>query len=377
MIQHKTIRVVEQAGVGASSFPVSFELDTARLIREGKMRPDGTDIRIAIAGVEVPYQVEGMNTEHTIITFQIDLKPNESRDDIALQFGIGLEPATTYDRSWGTIHPTMDGFENGLLRISYGAKTGTYGKKWGCQSEFTIKSASEDQFGGEAAPQSWAKSRNDVTYWKENVPARFQEIEVDGPIYKRVRFFTDEVISDDHGRLENLSQRVTFYRNCPFIKEEYENIKGAVVDVMTPGGMPLRTHGKRNFDFVAFNFDSRLITWNGIGDDHGTRGGWDASRARAERDPRYRYLDDYVYNDHFMMGVSNTHNGRGLASCVLAGNIRTCYFVDWPHERGGYSFWPRKGGKMIRHFYYVEAGEEEALSRGKLLANPPQATIVE
>lgn len=370
--QRKIIRVIEKAGVGASSFPVSFELNTARLIREGKMRPDGADIWITIAGAEVPHQFEGMNTHRTIITFQIDLKPNETRDDVILYFGNPSAQAPNYDRGWGTIRPTMDGFENELLRICYGVKTGTYGKKWGCQNEFTIKSVDEDQFGGSDF-QSWGKSRNDVTYWKENVPARFQEIEADGPIYKRVRFVTDKVTSDDHGALRNLSQRVTFYRNCPFIKEEYENIRGAVVDVTTPGGMPLRTDGKRNFDFVAFNFDSELITWNGRGNDHDTRGGWDANKARTEKDPRYRYLDDYVYNGHFMMGVINVHNGRGLASCTLAENIQTCYFVDWPHERAGYSFWPRRDGQMTRYFYYIENGRDEAVSRGKLLANPQLA----
>jgi hypothetical protein len=271
----------------------------------------------------------------------------------------------------------MDGFENELLRIAYGVKTGTYGKKWGCQNEFFIKSAAEDQFGGQLVPQSWGKSRNDVTYWKENIPARFQEIEVDGPVYKRVRFFTDEVISDDQGKLQNLSQLVTFYRNCPFIKEEYENIKGAVVDVATPGGMPLRTNGKRNFDYVAFNFDSALITWNGRGDDRETRGGWDASQERAEKDPRYRYLNDYIYNHHFMMGVFNIHNGRGIASCALAENIQTCYFVDWPHERAGYSFWPRKDGNLLRYLYFVEGGKDEMLSLGRLIANPPKVVMQE
>jgi len=373
--QGATIRVVEKSGVRVKSFPVSFEMNTAHLIAEGKMRSDGNDIRITIAGIEIPYQVERIDTEHTIITFQIDLEPHEVRNDIALHFGNPSTQVPAYDKNWGTIRSTMDGFENELLRISYGVKTGTYGKKWGCQNEFTIKKANEDQFGGLFIPHSWAKSRNDVTYWREDVPARFQKIEVDGPIYKRVRFQTDEVISDDQGKLTNLSQRVTFYHNCPFIKEEYENIKGAVVDVIAPGGMLLRANDKRNFDFVAFNFDSKLITWKGIGDDRETRGGWDADKSRAEKDQRYRYLNDYVYNGYFMMGVVNIHNGKGLASCVQAENIRTCYFVDWLHERAGYSFWPRKDGKMKRYFYYVESGKREALSLGKLFANPPQVAV--
>lgn len=366
MIQHKPIRVIEQAGVGASSFPVSLEV-----------RSDESDIRVTIAVEEVPIQIEVTDSKYATVTFQIDLEPNQVRDDVVLHFVHKRAGShALLDESWGKIFPAMDGFENELMRISYGLKTGTYGKEWGCQNEFTIKSVDEDQFGGSAVPESWGKSRNDVTYWKENVPARFGEIEMDGPVYKRVRLFTDEVISDDHGGLKNLSQRVTFYRNCPFIKEEYENIKGAVVDVATPGGMPLRTDGKRNFDYVASNFDSKLIVWNGIGNDKETRGGWDANQERAEKDPRYRYLNEYTYNGHFVMGVFNVHNGRGIASCALAENIRTCYFVDWPHERAGYSLWPGKDGRMNRYLYYVENGRDEILSLGKLLANPPRVILI-
>ncbi|MFC1719250.1 hypothetical protein ACFL6S_36705 [Candidatus Poribacteria bacterium] len=141
--------------------------------------------------------------------------------------------------------------------------------------------------------------------------------------------------------------------------------------------MPLRTDRNRNFDFVALNFDSEHITWDGIGDDRETRGGWTASPDRAEKDPRYRYLNDYVYSGHFVMGVLNIHNGRGLASCALAENIRTCYFVDWAHERAGYSFWPQRDRKMMRYLYCVENGREEILSLGKLLANPPRVITQE
>ena len=37
---------------------------------------------------------------------------------------------------------------------------------------FAIKKYDEDQFGGARIPDSWAKSRNDVTYWEpdESVP---------------------------------------------------------------------------------------------------------------------------------------------------------------------------------------------------------------
>ncbi len=149
-----------------------------------------------------------------------------------------------------------------------------------------------------------------------------------------------------------------------------------MVDLATPGGMPLRTEGKRNFNYVAHNFDSDLITWDGIGNDRDTRGGFDANRARAERDPRYRYLPDYAYEGSFVAGVVNVHNGRGIGTCAVAEDVRTSYFVDWSHQRAGYSLWPRKG-HISRYLYYVTGGPDEVISRGRLLANPPTATLVE
>ncbi|MHC4399081.1 MAG: FG-GAP repeat domain-containing protein [Planctomycetota bacterium] len=372
---HRHIRLIERAGVEATSFPVSLQLDAEGLDREGKMRRDGADIRVTVADREVPYQTEQDDRGETTITFQIDLKPNEVRDDIVLHYGNASAKPPEYDIGWGSIDSSANVIENALLRISYGLKTGTYGKKWGCQNSFVIKSVDEDQFGGNAVPGSWAKSRNDVTYWKENVSPRIDAVETEGPVYRRIRFFSKHVDSDDHGRLTDLSQRVTLYRNCSFIKEEYKNIKGAVVDVATPGGMPLRSNDKRNFDYVAFHFNSRDITWEGRGPDRETRGGWTADFARADKDPRYRYLDDDTSNRHFMMGVVNLHNGRGVASCVPARYISTCYFVDWRGQRAGYSFWPRAGGTLVRYLYCVENGPRDAIARGKLLATPPKTIL--
>lgn len=373
---HVTVRVAERAGVGSTQFPVSFDLDTATLVAEGKMRADGADIRVTVGGWGAPCQVAGMNSAQTRVTFQLDLKPGETRDDVVLHYGNPAAPAPSYEGGWGTIREGMDGFENELFRVGYGFKVGTFGQQWPCQNEFYVKAYDEDQFGGDAVPESGGKSRNDVTYWNRQKAPRFAEIEADGPVYKRVRFSTATTESMDHGTLTDLTQRVTFYRGCPFIHEEYAGIRGAVVDVVTPGGMPLRTEGERNFNYVAHNFDSDLITWDGIGNDRDTRGGFDANRARAERDPRYRYLPDYTYEGSFIAGVVNVHNGRGIGTCAVAEDVRTSYFVDWSHQRAGYSLWPRKG-HITRYLYYVTGGTEEVISRGRLLANPPTATLVE
>ena len=271
---HRTIRVAEHAGVGAAQFPVSFELDTGPLVEAGAMRADGADVRITLGNREIPCQLEKTDAGHTRITFQIDLEANEVRKDALLHYGNPDAEMPDYDRSWGSISPTNDGFENELLRVRYGVKVGTFGSTWGCQTEFVIKKYGEDQFGGEQIPDSWAKSRNDVTYWERDtrVGPTF-EVEADGPVYKRVRFFAELKMVEEKDPVRDLSQRVTFFRNTPFLFEEYENILGAVVDTAAPGGMRLRTDGQRNFDYFAHAFDPAQITWDGIGSDKETRGG--------------------------------------------------------------------------------------------------------
>ena len=106
---HVTVRVAERAGVGATQFPVSFGLDTATLVAEGKMQADGADIRVTVGGWEAPCQVEGMNSARTRVTFQLDLGPGETRDDVVLHYGNPAAPAPSYDSGWGTVREGMDG----------------------------------------------------------------------------------------------------------------------------------------------------------------------------------------------------------------------------------------------------------------------------
>jgi len=373
----RQITVTEPAGLPARSFPVSFELDAAELAAAGKMRPDGADVRILVAGVEVPHQLEPIDDGRLKVTFQIDLEADQIRDDILLLTGNPSAVAPEYDTSWGSINEAMDGFKNERLRVGYGLKKGTYNKKWGCQSELVICAIDEDQFSVAGDPRTWGKSRNDVTYWVENQPARITAVEVEGPIYRRFRIHTDRVVSEDQGELLDLTQTVTFYRDCPFVFEQYHRIKGAVVDVGSPGGMVLRNEdGTRNFDYVALNFDSEEITWEGRGKDKETRGGWTANEARAAKDPRYRRLPDFGVNGWFMMGVVNVHNGRGFASCADIETVSTCFFVDWYANRAGYSFWPR-GGRVTRYLYYIEGGPDGAVAQGRRLAMPPVVTLAE
>jgi len=377
---HQPLRVSERARVTARNFPVSFELNTAKLASAGKCRKDLGDLRITVAGKEVPIQIEMVSEGTVKITFQISLASGQVREDVLLHYGNPSATMPQYDTSWGVIKPTMDGFENELLRISYGLKTSTFRKMWGCQKEFTIKRHDEDQFGGRKIPESWAKARNDVTYWEPVPPGgpKF-EVEVDGPIYKRVRFFSEERIRQHHPGakrevLRNLSQRVTFYRNCSFLREDFINNSDAVVDTAVPGGMRVRTNGKRNFEFVAYQFDPDEITWAGRGEDKETRGGFAASKTVADKDPRYRYLPEHTYNGFLMLGVVNVHNGRGIGTAVP--RIRTAYFVDASHQRVGYSMRFLRGNRSaMRYLYYVEHGRREVISRGKLLAAPPTVVL--
>ena len=368
----RTLAVEEQAGVGAVDFPVSFELDTGKLVEERKLRPDMADIRITVAGVEVPCQLEKTDDAKTLVTFQISLRANQKREDVILYYGRPVAQLPEYDKSWGKIKDTMDGFENQLLRFGYGMKTGTFGDIWSCQTEFTIIKYNEDLFGGKKVPESWAKARDDVIYWDHNDPPRF-EIEADGPIYKTVRFFVPEKKYEHHPghgvkTLINASKRVTFYNNCPFIKEQFENIEAFTI-AACPGGMEPRIDGRRNFDYAAYNFDSNEITWK----EKESRAGWTTSWNRHKREPRYRWGPDYEYNGSLILGVFNIHNGRGLGS--VFDKYGTVFFVDYPHHRVGYSVYSNRQYPQTHWWYYVEDGREQIIEHGRMLANRPTVTI--
>jgi len=378
---HSRVRVAERAGVAARSFPVSFTLQADRLVAEGKLQPDARDLRLTVAGREAPFQTEPAARGDLRVTFPLDLEPGQRREDIVLHYGNPKAKAPSYDSSWGCIAPTRDGFENEVLRAGYGLKKGTFGSTWPCQTQFVLKQYGEDQFGGDAVPDSWAKDRNDVTYWERDAEeGPTFEVLADGPVYKRVRFHAYEKTIQHHPgapktTVKDLSQTITFYRGCPFLQEELRNLKTGITTTATPGGMPLRTpEGERNFDFAAHDFDSDLITWQGRGEDTETRGGWTADRKRAQQDPRYRFLDDYAYRGYLILGVVNVHNGRGIGTAVS--NVKTAFFVDWHHERAGFSVWPTPGGNMTRYLYLVEGGREQVIELGKLLANPPEATFI-
>ena len=98
---HK-LRIVERAGIGAEQFPVSFHLNTGRLIQDGRMRADGADVRITVGEREIPFQMEGLNTACTRMTFPVDLMPDETREDVFLHYGNPDAAAPGYDRGWIT-----------------------------------------------------------------------------------------------------------------------------------------------------------------------------------------------------------------------------------------------------------------------------------
>ena len=110
---YKRVLVVEeQAGVAVENFPVSFELDTERLLEKYISWPNLRDIRITVGGVETPCQLEKIDDLKTLATFQINLRANQKREDVILYYGNGVAEQPDYDKTWGKIKDTMDAFEN-------------------------------------------------------------------------------------------------------------------------------------------------------------------------------------------------------------------------------------------------------------------------
>ena len=78
-LYHTPIEISEQAGVQATSFPVSFHLKTAAMAQAGLLQKDASDLRITVSGKDLPFQLTSLSTKTTEVAFQVSLSPGQTR----------------------------------------------------------------------------------------------------------------------------------------------------------------------------------------------------------------------------------------------------------------------------------------------------------
>ncbi|MDY6777730.1 MAG: hypothetical protein SVU32_03630, partial [Candidatus Nanohaloarchaea archaeon] len=85
----RTVVIFERSGRLMDNYPVHLTINTTRLIRQGKLQPDCSDLRLTEDGEEIPYQIarKSCGRSNTSIWFLTDLESGAVERDVALYYG--------------------------------------------------------------------------------------------------------------------------------------------------------------------------------------------------------------------------------------------------------------------------------------------------
>ncbi len=111
-----------------SGYTVSFSLDTAALVGEGKLLSDCADLRISFAGapeVEIDRLVSGCNTASTRITFRTQAAIDPGTADTRYIFNFGNPAAVTPPQNPASVYAFYDDFQDGDAS-GWNAEKGTW-----------------------------------------------------------------------------------------------------------------------------------------------------------------------------------------------------------------------------------------------------------
>ncbi|MBI2664459.1 VCBS repeat-containing protein [Candidatus Woesearchaeota archaeon] len=97
-IFRRELETTNPTSTDLAAYPVRAVINTASLISQGKLRPDGIELKVVVNETQVPIFIEkGFGTNETIIWFEADLKAGETRKDIFLVYGEAS--ALAFDRA--------------------------------------------------------------------------------------------------------------------------------------------------------------------------------------------------------------------------------------------------------------------------------------
>jgi len=108
-------------------YPVSIALDTQSLISAGKMKPDGSDLRLLRDGEEIDFAVIDFNTSNTKIAFKSSVPASGNNPNYTLYYGNPLASAVnvTYEKiKYEVIDEFNDGVIDPMWNFSYGGYPG-------------------------------------------------------------------------------------------------------------------------------------------------------------------------------------------------------------------------------------------------------------
>jgi len=358
-----TIR--RNGGGGAEHLPVCLELDAVQPVAEGLMRQDGADLRVVIAGQEVPCQMGAFNTCARRVWFEL---PPGAGNDAWLYYGNPTADSQHDGAGWGELRADERTIvlENADLRCVYDTWEVVDG-----QWETTIRQFIDRRTGVDHCNASVNEgARIDAAAGRCSRTVR-TSVTADGPVFKTVHVvwpgehpeegllwpeeFPEEEVEwpGAHPKIQD----VTIFRRGPFVRIDYVHMAVNIVDLDTTPGGP----------------GEKARQWF-----HGAEG-WTREYTEYPNSYYNRYPED-GYNDpedagslncngHFIMASISDGIGAGWGRVAPVDGISIIKPL-W----NGYELFSWLGGGKHRQTHRVYAfgdGEAGADAVGMALADPP------
>ncbi len=122
-IYQRQIILVNSLGQAASQYPVHIIVDTQTLIAQGKLRPDGINLKVLVGGNEIPIYIEsGFNTAQTNIWFNVDIPQGTPRQDVYMVYGDTGLAAPRAEPTWTNFLP-LTNVVSGKPVLSFSSET--------------------------------------------------------------------------------------------------------------------------------------------------------------------------------------------------------------------------------------------------------------
>ena len=162
---------------------------------------------------------------------------------------------------------------------------------------------------------------------------------------------------------KQIIHEVSIFPNSRYLKIDYLNNGMNIVDIARPGGTKAGKHvafGHSGWkrDYITHNYPMYKGSY------------YNRYPADGVNDPANG--GSLNYNGHFIAGVYNPSNGRGIGRAIPVSAIDILKLLLEPNQRRGLELFPYYGGKphplFTSYLYVVTGGESEILSAGKALA---------
>jgi hypothetical protein len=110
----RSVTVVNPNSFDLIEYPTNITLDTQSLVSAGKMKPDGSDLRLLHNNVEIPFAIVDPNTANTKIVFKSSVPANGDDPNYMLYYGnpSASDVSVSYEKIF---YEVIDEFNDGVI----------------------------------------------------------------------------------------------------------------------------------------------------------------------------------------------------------------------------------------------------------------------